>query len=332
MVSLMKAAKNLLKMVSKEVSSRRIFIDYNRDCNSSILLAGNGRGGTTWVSEIVNYNNEYRYIFEPFHPIKGICHGFKDRQYLRPDNQNENFIKPVRDIFCGKVRGRNWMDRHNRKFISHQRLVKEVRANLLLKWVHTQFPDIPIILLMRHPCAVANSQVKKNMGINFEEIFAQQDLLEDFLNPFKKEIDRAQNDFEKHIFLWCIENYVPLKQFEEGEIHLAFYENFCLKPEQEISRLFSFLDKGYHQSIFKALEKPSATGSASDLPPDKRDLNVRVNGWRKSVTSQQFERAMEILALFGLDNIYTEDALPNVVHAHEIMGKRESVRSRAASA
>jgi hypothetical protein len=34
---------------------------------------------------------------------------------------------------------------------------------------------------------------------------------------------------------WCIENYVPLKQFKRGEIHLAFCESFCEKPESELA-------------------------------------------------------------------------------------------------
>ena len=61
--------------------------------------------------------------------------------------------------------------------------------------------------------------------------------MEDFLNPFKEEIEKAQTRFEKFILRWCIQNYVPLKQFKRGEIHLAFYEDFCEKPKSEIDWL-----------------------------------------------------------------------------------------------
>ncbi|HZM95343.1 MAG TPA: hypothetical protein VFB92_18065 [Vicinamibacterales bacterium] len=47
---------------------QRLVIDRDADHRKSIFLAGTGRGGGTWLSEIINQNNEYRLVFEPFHP------------------------------------------------------------------------------------------------------------------------------------------------------------------------------------------------------------------------------------------------------------------------
>lgn len=287
----------------------RVFLDSNSDYRNCIVLAGNGRSGTTWVSDIINYKNEYRYIFEPFHPHKvGICKRFRYRQYLRPDNRDLQFTEPVKAILAGRVRNR-WTDSQNRRFLCKKRLVKDIRANHLLKWIQVNFPGVPIILLLRHPCAVANSKLQLNWETHLEEFLAQRELMEDFLNPFRKEIEQARSTFEKHVFMWCIENYVPLNQFKRGEIHLAFYENFCETPRQEIDRLFSFLGEKFDERIFQNLSEPSSQSRKNSAIFTGESL---IDSWRKHVNKEQLERALEILSLFGLNRIYSRDSIPNM--------------------
>ena len=153
----------------------RLFIDTNSDCRRTVLLAGTGRSGTTWVSHILNYRNDHRYIFEPFHPQKvSICGGFRYRQYVRPGNDDETYLAPAEAILTGRLRS-GWSDAHNRKLCATKRLVKDIRANLLLKWIHTSFSGIPIILLLRHPCAVANSRLRLNWGTHLDEFLSQEE-------------------------------------------------------------------------------------------------------------------------------------------------------------
>jgi hypothetical protein len=294
----------------------RVYIEFNSDNSNSIFLAGVGRSGTTWVSDIINYKNEYRYIFEPFHPHRvDICREFRYRQYLRPENQGKDFIEPVKSILSGRIRN-SWTDKFNKKFICKKRLIKDIRANLLLGWIHQHFPNIPIILLLRHPCAVAHSKLKLNWNTHLNEFLAQEELMEDFLNPFRKEIEKAQSDFEKHIFLWCIENYVPLKVFKQGEIHLAFYENFCEKPEEEIQRLFSFLGKNFDETIFLNLKKPSIESRKHSPIVSGGSL---IDSWMKHITDEQIRRAVDILSLFGLNSVYSQDSMPNIDNAYNMM-------------
>jgi len=44
----------------------RLVIDRDADHRKSIFLAGTGRSGGTWLSDILNQRNEYRLVFEPF--------------------------------------------------------------------------------------------------------------------------------------------------------------------------------------------------------------------------------------------------------------------------
>jgi hypothetical protein len=222
------------------------------------------------------------------------------------------YLEPAGKILSGQIKN-PWIDAHNKKLWANKRLIKDIRANLLLKWIKVNFPSIPIILLLRHPCAVANSRLKLNWGSHLEEFSVQEDLLEDHLNPFKKEFEKARSDFEKHIVLWCVENYVPLRQFSVGEIHLAFYENYCISPENEVARLFSFLKKNIDDTIFTKLGSPSKVTRKESAIKTGESL---VNGWRKHVMTHQVSAAVDILRIFGLDKIYSKESMPNMQNAY----------------
>jgi len=257
----------------------------NRDYRNTIFLAGSGRSGTTWVSDVINYRDEYRYVFEPFHPGKvKTCKGFRRKQYLRPEDRREEFLRPARIILSGALKNhywaghldsryiplwrvrknlrknkiRDWAYHLDGRFDTGRRLIKDVRANLMLGWLRANFPEMPIILLLRHPCAVAHSRMEHGWGPLLDHFLSQRELVEDFLEPFENEMRAARTDFDRHVFSWCVENYVPLTQLRRGEVHLVFYENLCEDPEGEVRRLFGFLNKYYDKDLlFEKIKKPS---------------------------------------------------------------------------
>jgi hypothetical protein len=283
------------------------------DHRSSVFLAGSGRSGTTWVSGMINHRNAYRFVFEPFHPGKvRIMGDFRRKQYLRPGDRREEYLGPARIVLTGELRN-FWMDRFNKKLVARRRLIKDIRANLLLGWMRANFPGMPIVLLLRHPCAVVASRLALGWQDVLSETMEQEELVEDFLLPMEPDIRTARGGFERHLFTWCIENYVPLRQFGPGEIHLCFYENFLTRPEHELPRLFSCLGEDFDERVYRKLKRPSP------LSRDEGEV-ASVDGWRRSVTGRQLERAVEILGLFGLDRVYGEAPMPDPSAAHALMG------------
>ena len=294
-----------------------LYVDLNRDYRNSIFLAGSGRSGTTWVSDLINYKNEYRYVFEPFHPEKvEICRHFSHKQYLRPEDRREEFLDPAQTILSGALRSR-WADRFHSRFVSQRRLIKDIRANLMLGWIRANFPEMIMIFLLRHPCAVANSKIKLGWKPDINDLLSQKELVEDFLEPFEDEMRSAKTDFERHVFSWCVENYVPLAQLKRGEVYLAFYENLSENPKDEVGRLFAFMGKDFDESIFERMKKPSLLSREGSAVLSGERL---ADSWRKHVTTAQLERTIEILGLFGLDAVYSEKPMPDTGGAFTLMG------------
>ncbi len=291
----------------------RIYVDLGKeDHRDALFLAGSGRSGTTWLAEVINHDGGYRYVFEPFNPARvGAFGHFKSKQYLRPDDAREAFLGPARLALSGALRD-PWTDRFNAKFVARRRLIKDIRANLLLGWMQANFPGMPIVLLLRHPCAVVASRLALGWKDNLDETMAQKDLVEDHLLPMQAEIRAARDDFERHLFLWCIDNYVPLRQFGRDGIHLTFYENLLVSPEEELRCLFDFLGEDLNDRVYAKLTHPSPLSRKGAFSPS-------VDGWRGRVSERQLERTGEILNLFGLDRVYDGGPMPDPSGAYALM-------------
>lgn len=281
------------------------------DHTKTVFLAGSGRSGTTWLSGLVNHDSGYRQVFEPFHRGKvEDFRGFGSKQYLRPDDRREEFLEPARKAVTGRLRNR-WTDRGG-ALVARRRLVKDIRTNLLLGWLAENFPGMPIVLLMRHPCAVVASRLALGWRDNLDETMGQRDLVEDHLLPVEERIRAARDPFERHLLLWCIDNHVPLRQFQPDAIHLCFYENLLSNPEPELRRLFASIGRDFDGAVLGKLGRPSSTSRREERPS--------LDDWRSLVGGERLKRAGEILGLFGLDRIYGPETMPDPTGALALMG------------
>lgn len=291
-----------------------LYVDVGEGPSETIFLGGSGRSGTTWLSEVINFDNRYRYLFEPFHPrYVPEWSGFPERPYFRATDQPPGALEITRRILSGKIRNR-WVDAYNTRLVGRQRLLKDVRANMFLKWLSVNFPEVPIVFALRHPCAVVRSQEKYQLSQgswppDLESLLAQPDLVEDHLEPFVPHIREAcrMDLYDQLVFRWCIENYVPIRQFGDGRIHWLFYERACLEPETRIRELFSFIGRPWADGVLRVARRPS--------PMAAPDSSIRagtglIDDWQQKLPPERIERTVEILSLFGLDRIYGTDPLP----------------------
>lgn len=296
-----------MKWPFKSSMAKRLYINTNFDLENTLLLAGTGRSGTTWLSNIINHRNEYRYIFEPFVPqYTKEWRAFHYKQYIRPENRDPSYIVAAERILSGRIKN-PWVDKYNRKVICNRRLVKDIRINFMLKWIHTTFPQIPIIFMLRHPCAVAHSRMRLNWDLDLVAILEQNELIEDYFADFLATINGTNDSFLKNICLWCIENFVPLNEFKKNEVYILFYEHLCLDPEHEIIRLFEWLEQEHPVSLQSLVKTPSQVTGKHSAIRSGEDL---IKHWATHVSKARIIKAARLLGQFGLDTIYDDTPLP----------------------
>jgi hypothetical protein len=287
----------------------KLYRDSNRDLHKSILVAGTARSGTTWLGDILASQLNGRIMFEPFHSRKvKAFNQYHYFHYMRPDEKDEALADFCQRVFSGDIRDK-WIDNYIEVLRPQYRVIKEIRANLWLKWIHNQFPQVPILFIIRHPCAVVLSRMTLNWDTDrdIEPFLAQPKLLEDFLGQKMDVIRDAKSPEEKHAVIWCVSNLIPLQQFQKEELNVIFYENLCIQPEAEVARLFQSIQLDYHNSLFTALEAPSTTTVLSSAIVTGAN---RVNSWQNKLTSRQIDNILSVVRAFGLDYLYGDSITP----------------------
>lgn len=275
------------------------------------MVAGTARSGTTWLANIIASQIPCRIMFEPFNPemVKEFRQ-FHYFQYMRPTEQNSELFSYCRTIFTGDIRHR-WIDCEVTHLFPRYRLVKEIRANLFLNWIHTMFPELPLLFIIRHPCAVVLSRMQLTWAtdLDIEPFLSQPKLIDDFLADKMDLIRRANTVEEKHAIIWCISNLVPIRQFHAGTLNLLFYEKLCLQPEAEVPKLFQMVRQEYHDSVFARMDQPSRTAVRSSAIFRGESKVAR---WQKELSPKQVRNILAVVENFGLDHIYGDSPAPMV--------------------
>jgi hypothetical protein len=287
----------------------RLYVNPDPAIQKSILVAGTARSGTTWLAELVASQIPCRTLFEPFHPAHvPQFKGFHYFQYMRPDSQDESLHSFAQKILTGNIRNR-WIDRKNERIFSKYRLVKEIRANLMLRWLHDQFPQAPILLILRHPCAVVLSRMKLDWATDrdIQHFLLQSNLVEDHLSEHLDLIASLKTEEEKHTIVWCISNLIPLRQFQPGDLPIIYYEDLLLQPEVELPKICELLNISYRPPVSQLIRRPSSTTTSSSLVGTGED---QIRHWRKALTPRQIGNILRVVEKFGLDSLYGESELP----------------------
>jgi hypothetical protein len=288
---------------------RHIYIDRDRDPAASILVAGSARSGTTWLGDLLAEAAQARVVFEPFHhelvrefrPIGAF-------PYRRPSDSDPDLHGFCDRMLAGRLGGA-WVDRGVERLLSRRRVVKAVRANLFLGWLTQNFPGVPTVLVVRHPCAVAASRIALGWSPqpDLDAILAQDRLMDDHLAPFRELIHGARSEEARNAVVWCVHHLIPLRQAGESNFTAVFYEDLCTEPEGELSRLMTAIGGELQQLAEGRTRRPSNT---SRLGSAAVTGESRINSWQRTLKDAQIDEILEIVRGFGLESIYDESPMP----------------------
>ena len=196
-------------------------------------------------------------MFEPFnkYKVKALSE-MNYRLYIPHLNNNIKLKEKYYKILSGDIRNK-WVDQYNKKYFCVNRIIKEIRINQSLKWIKINFPEIPIVYIVRHPCAVTLSKLRLNWDDHLFEYIGQIELVNDHLKPYIDIINSAKTAYEKHLIMWCIENSIVLNSFKKEEIFIIFYEYLITDPVKSIKKLYKYLNLNFNNKIIDTLSKPS---------------------------------------------------------------------------
>lgn len=293
----------------RRIICRNFYQERQTELERSIIVAGTARSGTTWLAEVIASQMPARIMFEPFHSefVEEFAR-FNYLQYMPPDEEDAALFDIVQRILTGQIRN-SWIDVQVETLRPQWRIIKEIRACLFLRWIHDRFSQVPIVFIIRHPCAVVASWIKLNWTADrdLRYLLAQPLLIENFLGDKLGMIRNARTEEERLAIIWCVTNLIPLKQFFGTPLHVVFYENLYRQPEEEIPRIFHAIGRPYKDSVFRKGRRPSLScniksGIFGDANP--------IIAWRRVLSEDAINRVYGIVREFGLDYLYGNSEIP----------------------
>ena len=293
--------------------ARRWPLDIGGSLRDTVLIAGVGRSGTTWLADLINFDGCYRDLFEPFHPwLVPAAKPLKGHWYQRAgDKPPAAFVDYVSRVLRGRVRD-SWIDRFNRRLVSRRRLVKAIRANLFLGWLADHYPQVRIVLLIRHPAAVVRSRLGLHNGWQWRptllELFEQRRLMER-LSPYQRQLALdASGLFDEYLLTWSISHWIPLSELSMGSALPVYYERLVSEPEAQMQRVLAFIGRTWDRTCLDLHGAPSKTGRGTNRDiPDDGLLELPSVAW---LGDQQRVRLRELLNAFELGWLYDESGHP----------------------
>jgi hypothetical protein len=310
---------------------RIIFSGKKIDTKDAIFITGAPRSGTTWLMDIMMTIPDYTYVFEPIHPKlfpESFDVGFKSRTYL-PINKNwRDGEEHLKKIFTGKTVSHLpeyslQIEMIMHRLLGRKLIIKAIHMNRILPWLAKRFEFRGIFLIIRHPCAVINSQLKsgfygyhnssppyEDIPPTIDNILEEASMINSLEPSILNKLRKIKTIEEILAAAWCLDYYVPLSMPKIHPWTTVIYEKLVTDGENEIRRLFNELrEKNIHPSAYKHLRKPSMKTLTSEIKNVVK-VEEQLLKWKKSLSEKQIERILRVVSDFGLD-FYTDKAEPD---------------------
>ncbi|TVP78940.1 MAG: hypothetical protein EA353_07365 [Puniceicoccaceae bacterium] len=281
---------------------------------SRLFLVGDGRSGTTWVSQALNFDGNFPEIFEPFHGRRHLKLS-DSRLYLNETDFNLsslNSTKYIRDI-------------EQRLFIRrclatcsmlscHGFVIKDISVHMILKQLFDR--EQVLIYIIRNPISVALSKERFGSWQNESDLTC----LAEYSTSIGRLSDECfgrgliKTEFLSYILTWSLLNRIALTQLEDFGFPVVFYENLLRHPETSFEEVFQlaglgdrFIDNKSH--VLRVIYKESKTTIEENTIGDWKNDAPH---WVGKISSEDLSKAYEILKIFGLYQIYEDTLMPKV--------------------
>jgi hypothetical protein len=174
-------------------------------------------------------------------------------------------------------------------------LMKDPIAVFSAEWLAKTF-DAVVVVVVRHPAAVAGSYKVQNWSVQFDDFLKQPLLLRDKLNSYRSEIEEfAASNYDiadQAGLLWKL-IYSTVLRYQEDHPEWIFvrHEDVSLDPVGGFVQLYNQLGLEMNKNIIKTIIEHSYSKTSSEL---RRDSKSNIAQWKNRLSSKEIARVKEI--------------------------------------
>lgn len=222
-----------------------------------ILLTGAHLSGVKALAEIVAICPTIKYEKNPFAIQES------NNEYIFVTKENEEILKSMNPLLDKDVKP-------EKKFLSgifaeigayfkilsaekkgHRMMVADTKLFFMAPWIHKKF-NADVLVLLRHPLALASIQKKENYRLDFNFLLQQEDYVAKFMPHLATKIKYyAQNEHsitENAAFSWLI--FATLFTFYQREYsNWIFFKTEVFDMQRKFRECYQMLDIPFSKEI-----------------------------------------------------------------------------------
>ncbi|TVO63031.1 hypothetical protein FPL11_10030 [Spiribacter aquaticus] len=266
------------------------------------VVSGSPRAGTTWLAEtLARTLNTHRVYWEPLQDgniaLPGALKTSK-RPFIEHDNQLSFAEKKFfEDLLYGKqanshlLRLKKYPRNAFTVLSSGPLLIKFVRGNGVLSYLHQQFEIPKPVVIIRHPCAVVASQLR--MGRWGDHPHVHPKVLERYPG-IRSVVSTGKPLHQRLAMTWAGD--VLAARAQQNSVHVIYYEHLVQRGAEELFPVFE--DWGLAcGGLDEALRLPSTT--ARDWS-DLTTVESKLGRWVDELSVTAIEEILETVSRMGI--------------------------------
>jgi hypothetical protein len=305
-----------LAVIAKQARWIRLLL-LRRLCNfnpeENLIISASPRGGSTWMSELINLIPKTAVLAEPLYrrlvsPFNALHFGWN--QYIPEDAEWNEAKKVFEEVFRGRLLT-GWSSPPYSLLTADRLIIKFCHAHALLPWLtrNFNFKHAPIFLI-RHPFAVVASQLK---CIGWKPDFPGYRIPDCPFNEYylahEEFLLGIRTQEEALVATWCLTNLVQLRNARNDKNWITvYYEHLLANPQREIHRIFDRWRLPIPDDIFSRVGKPSEKTMEASFEQGKAKQLAK---WKSFFNEGQLKKMMAVLDHFGVEQ-YGMDVFPKI--------------------
>ncbi|MFB6341798.1 sulfotransferase [Saccharicrinis sp. FJH62] len=281
------------------------------------------RAGSTLITEILNTDSHSKTVSEPFSlssDNQKVLHKYFNSEFFseRYIDVNKDDFDKIIDYLKVLSEGRTWNSFYwsdiltkNHSLKTNRTVFKIHKLTYYYDDIMDQFKNDYGLYLLRHPVSHSLSRIRKGWSTyidNYSNSEKIKVLLTSKAKSLIQEVNASNNDLEKFIVSWCLENLVFIINYQENKLSSnvfpVFYEDVVTDPENAIRNICSKIGMEYNVRMLEILNIPSS-GIIHSTNETKNQIlsgnkSYLVNRWKDEVDSDFPDRYKFILKTFGI--------------------------------